>query len=160
MLWLDKVGGLMMGPVKFAGDTEITRPEFDALFEFEPVDRHAALPVLRRQAEYDAASVALTNAVVDEVAINDELGKAVEELRVAQAEAEAAPAVPQDAEQQQIVEWAQKQAVLAVLVAGVQELTAKATAASEAARKAQAALEEIEAVMATMPPRRSHAVVA
>jgi hypothetical protein len=149
--WLDKVGGLMMGSTKVYGDTEITRAEYAALFEFEPHDRHAALPILRRQPEYEAAAEAHATAVVDEIAASDEVDKARAAYETFKAAHAAAAQLDPNAPEAPKVE-------LEAAADLANETENKYRVAAEKAQAAQAKLDELTAVVAMLPPRRSVAV--
>jgi hypothetical protein len=144
--WLDKIGGLMMGPVKLYGDTEITWYEHQQLFDFAPEHRHAALPILQKQEEYDEAAEAHTMSVVEEVSASadaDAAREAYEAFKVAHA---AAAQLDPNAPDAPKVELDAAKAL-------ADEAEAKYQAAAEKQKAAKARLDELSAIMEKMPPR-------
>jgi hypothetical protein len=145
--WLTRVGGLAYGD-KVWGDTELTKFEYDALFDFAPEHRHVALPILRREPEYEAAAEAQMHAVVAEVSASDEADKAraaYEAFKVAHA---AAAQLDPNAPDAPKIELDAAKAL-------ADETAAKYQAAAAAQLEAAAKLEEMRALMVQMPPRRT-----
>lgn len=148
--WLNTVGGLMYGD-KMYGDTELTKAEYDALFEFASEHRAQALPLLKLQAELEEVSKANTEAVINEVTAHDAADKARAAL-VAAAEAFKAAGT---------VETAGGPAgdpTLADRLAEAEEQMIEAETAANAARAVTKPLQdkllELQDKLAAMPPKR------
>jgi hypothetical protein len=145
--WLDKVGGLMMGSVKLYGDTELTRDEYQQLFDFAPEHRAQALPSLRVVPEYEAAREAHMLAVVEEVSASDEADKARAAYEAFQVAHNAAAQLDPNAPEAPKVELDAAKAL-------ADEAEAKYQAAAEAQKVAYANLQELAAVVEKMPLKR------
>jgi hypothetical protein len=143
---LNQVGGLMIG-IKLWGDTELTKAEYAALFDFAPEHRAQALPVLRKMPEYEAAREAHMLAVVEEVSASDEADKARAEYEAFKVAHNAAAQLDPNAPEAPKVELAAAKAL-------ANEAEAKYQAAAEAQKAAKAKLDELAAVVEQMPPTR------
>lgn len=142
--WLDKIGGLMAGPVKLHGDTELTRDEYTELFEYAPEHRARALPIIRRKTEFAQLQDDYHAAVTAEIDARGVDEAAAEALRLAEEAYNAAAAIDPETP---------KDALEATRTVAA-ETAEKAAKANEAVEALEPKTAEMETVLASLPPKR------